>query len=99
MTNLANIKPALAEIEQHYADIEAIRAKDRVILKDIEPALLGVQVHRYGHTYQISQVHIGLKGGIRVYGVRVNKKGIAGTRGFDLGLLSGCKFVEDEAKL
>lgn len=40
----------------------------------------------------LCQVRIGLNGGVYAYAVRVNRKGQAGVRGYDIGNLEGCIF-------
>lgn len=84
---------SLAELAKIAEQTMTLRKMANARLDEIRPLLIGKRVRAYGHLYQISQVSISLLNQIKGYGVRVNRKGRAGTRGYDIGTISNWKFV------
>lgn len=89
-----NLGPSFVELADLAAHCAVARRKAMNILDDIRPALIGQRVTRYGRTWEICQVQVGLSGHVTCYGVTVSKRGKVGRRGFDLGNLSHCDFVK-----
>lgn len=92
--------PTGGNMGQHFADLaelekaqQEIRDSAREILDQIKPALIGQHVRQYGRLWQICQVDVRACAVVTCYGVTVSKTGKVGTRGFDLGMLSDCEFV------
>lgn len=91
-----NSRSALQEIADLKRQGDDLRKRAEAILEGVHSAIIGTRVRRYGRLWQISQARISIAGGVDVYGVRVNKKGQPGTRGYHLGLLQHCEPVEGQ---
>jgi hypothetical protein len=77
------------------ADCEHLRREAVEILDGIRPALIGQRVYRYGRMWQIVTARVSSTGAITCYGVTVSRRGKVGTRGFDLGRLADCDFIDE----
>ncbi len=78
---------SLAEIEKIGEQTDTLHSMARDRLDEVRPLLIGKRVRAFGHVYQISQVSITRANQIHGYGVRVNRKGQAGVRGYDIGTI------------
>lgn len=93
--------PTTGNAAPHFADLSAIaeehrklQERAREILDQIRPVLIGQRVRQWGRVWQICQVDVRANARVTCYGVTVSKTGKVGTRGFDLGLLENCEFLE-----
>lgn len=91
----ANAYAALSAIAQKSAEL---RQEAETILSAIDERVIGQRVRAFGHIYEVCTARIHPNGGVRCYGVRVNKKGEVGSRGYDIGMLEDCEFLTPDAK-
>jgi hypothetical protein len=91
-----NTGPLFRRLDDIANDCSHLRREAQEILGDLKPVVIGQRVERHGRVYQIVDAHVGLSGNVVAYGVTVNRKGKVGSRGFDLGNLVDCKFIDKE---
>lgn len=91
-----NLAPAFAELSQYRRDCACLTASAAKVLAEIRPALIGQRVRQFGRIWQIKQVDVRGNGVVSCYGVTVSKRGRVGTRGFDLGILEECEFIDGQ---
>lgn len=92
---MSNSVRAAEEALDKLADIERqskeLHRQAEELFVPIKALLLGRRVKRFGRIHEICEARLAMTPGlIRVYGVRV-RDGKAGTRGYDLGMLTECE--------
>lgn len=90
-----NLAPALADLAELERAQEEMRTSAREILDQIRTGLVGQRVRAHGREWQICQVDVRTRAVVTCYGVTVSRSGKVGTRGFCLGDLSGCQFLDE----
>lgn len=91
-----NMAPTFADLSRLATESMALSDEARMLLLNIRPALIGQRVRRFNRMWQIVQVDVRGNAQVTCYGVTVSRSGKVGTRGFDLGNLDGCEFIDDK---
>ena len=86
---------ALRELFGYEQDADRLGEDAKATLKEVRPLLIGKRVRTYGRDYVLKQVEVRRNAAVTCYGLRINKRGKVGTRGFDIGELSKMKFLDE----